>query len=97
MKKLYTGLCGTLLAVLLLVGLISGFDKDPWYSEKEQRSLAAMPELTLSGLLDGSFYRNLQIYYADTFPGRENMLETLDKLESFYTFGGDGTQIPEET
>ena len=92
MRKIYTGLCATLLAVLLLVGLISSFDKDEWYSDKEQRSLATMPKLTVSGLLDGSFYENLQIYYSDTFPGRENMLDTFEIMDRFYTFGGDGPE-----
>ena len=97
MRKIYTALCGVLLAVLLLIGLISGFDKDAWYSEKEERSLAEFPKLTVSGLLDGSFCRELSVYYTDTFPGREDMLETLEKLESFYVFGGDGTAQNEET
>lgn len=97
MRKIYTGLCGTLLAVILLIGLISGFDKDAWYSDKEQRSLAEFPKMTFSGLLDGSFYRDLSVYYTDTFPGREDMLNTLEKMKGFYVFGGDGTVRPEET
>lgn len=90
MKKIYTGLCGTLLAILLLVGLISAFDKDAWYSTKEERSLATMPDLTFSALLDGSYYDDLRTYYADTFPGREDMLDVLERLEGFYVFGGSG-------
>ena len=95
MRKLYTALCGTLLAVLLLIGLISGFDRDAWYSDREERSLAEFPKLTFSGLLDGSFYRELGVYYTDTFPGREDMLGTLEKMKSFYVFGGDGTPAAE--
>lgn len=95
MKKIYSGLCGTLLAVLLLVGLISGFDKDAWYSDRESRSLAEFPKITFSGLLDGGFFRELDVCYADTFPGREEMLNTLEKMKSFYVFGGEG--IPADT
>lgn len=90
MKRVYTAFCGMLLAVLLLVGLISAFDKDAWYSDREERSLETKPKLTISGLLDGSYHDSFRTYYADTFPGREDMLGTLDQMEGFYTFGGEG-------
>ncbi len=93
MKKIYAGMCAVLFLVLLLVGLISGFDKDAWYSDREERSLAEFPALTISGLLDGSFWQELSVYYTDTFPGREEMLGVMEKMEGFYVFGGDG--IPE--
>lgn len=90
MRRIYAAFCGVLLAVLLLIGLISAFDKDEWYSDKQQRSLQTKPELTVSGLLDGSYYDSWCSYYADTFPSREDMLDTFEKMEGFYTFSGEG-------
>ena len=39
MKKLYGLFCGLLLAGMLLVGLISLFDKDATFSQRENRKL----------------------------------------------------------
>ena len=88
MKKLYQILCLTLLASLFLVGGISIFDTDATYSESERRKLKTAPALTLSSLLDGSFFSDFSDYFADTFPGRESLMDTNRSLNGFYYFGG---------
>ena len=88
MKRIYTALCGFMLLFLLLVGLISTFDKDPTYSESEKRQLKTRPKFTISGLLDGNFFIDYREYFADTFPGRENLMEDNTKLNHFYYFSG---------
>lgn len=87
MNRICKMLCAGLLAVLLAVFLISLVDKDASYSETEQRQLAERPKLTFSGFLDGSWWEDLQLYYADTFPGREALLDDLAGMEKFYQFG----------
>lgn len=88
MKKIYTVLCCCLLVVMLGVGLFSMFDKDATYSETERRPLKTFPKITFSSLLDGSLTGSIRDYYADTFPNRENLLETNKQLNGFYYFSG---------
>ena len=57
-------------AVVLFVVLgIALPDRD--FSENENRKLASFPEITLSGVLDGSVLKDLGSYMADQFPGRD--------------------------
>lgn len=77
-----------MLLFMLLVGLISTFDKDATFSESEKRQLKTKPKLTISGLLDGSYVNSYREYYADTFPGREGLLESNTSLNAFYYFSG---------
>ena len=88
MKRIYTILTAVFLLFLLLVGLISTFDKDPTFSESEKRMLKTRPKLTFSGLLDGSYVNAYREYYADTFPGREGMMGKNATLNRFYYFSG---------
>ena len=88
MKKLYKILSLILLAALCIVGALSIFDTDATYSESERRKLKTMPAITLSSLLDGSFVSDFSDYFADTFPGRESLMDTNRSLNGFYYFGG---------
>ena len=88
MKRIYTLLSVIVLLAMLLVGLISTFDKDATFSEDENRKLKTKPKLTFSGLLDGSYNSNYWDYYADTFPNREGLMDTNVALNGFYYFGG---------
>ena len=88
MKRIYTALSCFLLLFLLLVGLISTFDKDATYSEAEKRQLKTRPKLTVSGLLDGSYFNEYREYFADTFPNRETLMKSNTTLNGFYYFGG---------
>ena len=92
MKRIYMILCSVVLAVMLLVGLISTFDKDATFSEDEKRALKTKPKLTISGLLDGSYNSDYWDYYADTFPGRESLMDKNVTLNGFYYFGGLGSE-----
>ncbi|MBP3673409.1 MAG: hypothetical protein J6J18_06225 [Oscillospiraceae bacterium] len=92
MKRIYTILSVIVLLAMLLVGLISTFDKDATYSEDEKRTLKTKPKLTISGLLDGSYNSDYWDYYADTFPGREGLMDTNVALNGFYYFGGLGSE-----
>ena len=92
MSKIYTALCGLFLAVLLLTGLRSMFDFDATYSESERRKLKTTPLMTFSALVDGSFFSDYSGYFADTFPGREDLMVRNRSLNGFYYFGGLGDQ-----
>ena len=88
MKKLTLILLAALLAVVSLVGVVSLIDRDATESELENRRLAEKPELTLAGLMDGSYISELETYYSDTFPGREALLKANQTLNKFYYFSG---------
>lgn len=77
-----------MLLFMLLVGLFSTFDKDATFSDSENRQLKTRPKLTLSGLLDGNYFIAYREYYADTFPGREGLMEKNTTLNAFYYFTG---------
>ena len=77
-----------MLLFLLLMGMISTFDKDPTFSESEKRQLKTLPKLTISGLLDGNYFNEFRAYFADTFPGRESLMEKNTSLNAFYYFSG---------
>ncbi len=97
MKRIYTALSGAMLLFLLLIGLISTFDKDATFSESEKRQLKTRPKLTISSLIDGSYLTSYREYYADTFPGREKLMKNNTRLNAFYYFSGlsgeDDTQL----
>ena len=92
MKRIYTALSGFLLLFLLLVGLISTFDKDATFSESERRQLKTKPKMTISNLLDGTYFNKYREYYADTFPNRETLMKSNTTLNGFYYFGGLGSK-----
>ena len=80
-----------MLLFALMVGLISTFDKDATFSEAEKRQLKTKPALTISGLLDGTYFNKYREYYADTFPNRETLMDSNTTLNGFYYFGGFGS------
>lgn len=92
MKRIYTALCGFMLLFVMLVGLISTFDKDEVYSESERRQLKTKPKMTISGLIDGTYFAEYRDYYADTFPNRESLMKGNTTLNGFYYFGGIGSK-----
>lgn len=93
MYKIYNILVGLLLAVLLIVGGISAFDRDATFSEVEDRALKTFPKFSVSAIFDGSFTRDVVDYYADTFPGREGMAAEKGLFDFFFGFTG----VPEDT
>ena len=91
MKRIYTALSAFFLLFLMLVGLISTFDKDATYSESEKRQLKTKPKFTISGLLDGNYFNQYREYFADTFPNRESLMNSNTTLNGFYYFRGLGS------
>lgn len=93
MKKLYIGLLTALLLVCTAVGVVSLVDQDPTESKVENRRLASKPEFSLSALLDGSYFTQLDTYYSDTFPGRDILLKINQTLNGFYHFSGSSDNL----
>ena len=94
MKKLYTVLLALVLGAAVLVGFWSLVDVDATESVRENRRLAERPKFTLSALLDGSYVSELETYYSDTFPLREDFMALSDKVTAFLTrFGGKDDNV----
>ena len=91
MKRIYTALSVFFLLFVMLVGLISTFDKDATYSEAEKRKLKEKPKMSISNLLDGTYFNDYRAYFADTFPNRETLMKSNTTLNGFYYFGGLGS------
>ncbi len=88
MKKLYIVLLSVLVLAAAAVGVVSLVDVDATESKTENRNLATKPEFSFGALIDGSYLRDMDTYYSDTFPGRELLLKANQKLNGFYHFGG---------
>ena len=58
----------------------------PTVSETEKRKLAAMPELTVSSLTDGSYFAGVSAFISDTFVARDRLVglsRRMDTLKGF--------------
>ena len=86
MKIIYNAFCGLLVMLLLVIGCVSLVDQDATFSQLEERQLKTFPRFTVSGFLSGMFQQELDAYYADTFPGRESLLEADGVVSAFFDF-----------
>ncbi len=56
----------------------------PTVAEEEKRELAKMPEFTMDGLLDASYFAGIDTWFSDTFTGRRAWVSVNQKLESLH-------------
>lgn len=77
---------------LYVFGLYSLCDTDATVSVVEKRNLKTRPELTASSLFNGSYTKDFEEYYADTFPLRDFFLRVNNFFDSIFTklSGSDG-------
>ena len=73
---------GTVLATFFFIGLMISLR--PNVSVLEKRKLAEFPEITFLGVWNGTFFKDLDIWYSDTYPLREEMIAADKKVESAY-------------
>ena len=73
---------GTILAAFFFIGLMMSLR--PQVSNLEKRKLAEFPEITFVGVWNGTFFKELDIWYSDTYPLREEMIAADKKVESAY-------------
>ena len=69
---------------LIVGGIYMLFAKRPTESESEKRKLTEKPEISFTSLLSGKYFSDLQAYYDDTVPGREDYKEIMDKIHALY-------------
>ena len=84
---------GGMLAVMGFIGLL--WFARPDTSVVEKRDLAEFPELSWSAFWDGSYFKDIDTWYADTFPLREGLIDRSQTMEHLYGIRSD--QIVGET
>ena len=77
-NKMITSFFCLLLAVSALAGL---FLPDPYYSEREKRTLAQKPTFTLAQFISGQFGDALEDYLTDQVPGRDDWVAMKTYME----------------
>ncbi|NLW53020.1 MAG: hypothetical protein GXY87_06645 [Tissierellia bacterium] len=83
---------GTLM-VVFLIGIL--FPLRPAKSESEKRELTKFPSFTIEGFMDGDFFNQLSLWYADTFPFRDALINLNNKFKGLY--GIKDTQLVTNT
>jgi len=85
--------------VIFLIGL--AFFARPTRSENEKRELTPFPTFTLEAFLNGEYTSQISLWFSDTFPLREAMIEANAGINSLYGIrdeqvigGGAGDDIP---
>ena len=74
--------CAGLMLAGLLIGLL--FFARPQASILEKRELTPFPTFSASSFVDGSFFTELSLWYADTYPLREPMVGMAQGVKSLY-------------
>jgi len=94
-----------LFAALMISFFIIGlaFFARPSESENEKRKLTEFPEFSLSSFLSGEFTNQVSLWYADTYPLREGMIQANGGFQSLYgirgeqiIIGGNADKIPDQ-
>ena len=73
---------------LCVVGLISLFDENETVSMRENRMLKTFPAFSFSGLFNGSYLKEYEEAYNDTFPARESFIDAADGIRAVLTWEG---------
>lgn len=85
-KKIFSTIRIVLFIIVIAVGCIAGFviSLRPTISESEGRELTKFPEFTLESFLSGEYTSNINLWYSDTFPLRDELMKGNSTLKSLY-------------
>ena len=84
-KTLLPGLFFLCLTLGMLFSLI--IPLRPTYSDFEKRELAKFPEFSFTALVSGSYFKDIDTWFADTFPFREGLITVNSKLSELRGVG----------
>ncbi len=99
-KNNFSGAVIFILFLFIITGtlIFSMIDTDKTVSEKENRTLATFPKVTISSVFSGEFMTDFEEYYSDTFPMRDVLLDInsfITKYTSQFSAGDDDVVIIE--
>lgn len=88
-KKLFQWIRICLFVAVLIGGCVLGFMMNlrPAFSESEGRELTKFPTFTWEALLSGEYTSRISLWYADTFPFRDILLDMSGDLKGLYGVG----------
>lgn len=79
---------------ITLLGLVNIFNPNkPTVSNLENRALKTMPQLSLTNLVKGSYQRDFEEYYSDTFISRDNLVKISKDINKIMAFLGPNISI----
>lgn len=83
----------SLFFILLFAGCVIGFlmPLRPAVSDLEKRELTQFPTFSKEAFIDGSYFKQMDTWYADTFPFRDQLLAVNSDIQELY--GVRGQQI----
>lgn len=94
-NKFFTLLRIVLFALVVIYGCVVGFiiPLRPTVSDSEGRVLTKFPQFTLSSFLSGEYTSQINLWYSDTFPARDELMDGNTALKGLYgikteDFGG---------
>ena len=73
---------GAVMCVMCVIGLLWFLRPDT--SVVEKRTLTSFPKLTWSSFWDGSYFSQIDTWYADTYPLRESLISANQSLQDHY-------------
>lgn len=82
---------GTVMVLGAVVGLM--FFARPTTSAVEMRNLTEFPQITVESFLDGSFFTDLSLWYADTYPLREPMVAADHAIDGLFGVAVNGAMV----
>lgn len=87
--KLYKAVLPGLFFVCLTLGMLFSLiiPLHPTYSEVEKRELASFPSFSFTGFVNGSYFKGIDTWFADTFPFREKLIAANSKISELRGVG----------
>lgn len=82
-------------AVVMVLGAFVGllFFARPATSAVEMRNLTTFPQVTLESFFNGSFFTDVSLWYADTYPLREPMVAADHGIDSLFGVSVNGALV----
>ncbi|MBQ9664542.1 MAG: hypothetical protein IJV40_15455 [Oscillospiraceae bacterium] len=87
-KRYELEMAGPFLVVLAVMTLIAFLiPLRPAASVREKRTLREFPTFSVDALLSGDYFDDIGMWFSDTFPGRETMLEISERMDALHGLG----------
>ena len=89
LKKLFQWIRILLFSVVLVGGCVLGFilSLRPSVSGSEGRELTRFPAFSVESFLSGEYTAQISLWYADTFPFRDTLLDVSGDFKGLYGVG----------
>ncbi len=92
-KKIHTANVAIFCGLLLAGGIASLAMKKPTVSVMENRKLATFPNYSDSSFWSGTYFKQIDEYYADNFPFRDKWISLSDKFKNSIGFNSSEIKI----